>query len=156
LCDSNSNGADNDGVGAEADWRPLNDPDVAALAAASEEICDHALPEVQPPVGDEEVVQVGGVGCGGWMPPEYRICAEALKGRDATTVTRRNGEFYAQAFERVPDVVAENGRCRQGAFFHMQEWKKRWEDGQSHIDPAADYDTFKLDQNGIHRLIVPV
>ena len=47
--------------------------------------------------------------------------------------------------------------CVQVAFFHMQEWKKRWSDGtgQAHIEPAAGYDTFRLSQDGIHRLELP-
>ena len=40
-------------------------------------------------------------------------------------------------------------------FFHMQEWKKRWTDGHSHIDPTAMYDTFRLSQDGIHPLVLP-
>lgn len=148
LCDSKSTS------GAAADAL-ADEPDLRALAAASEDKCDHTLPEVHPATGEEEAVQVGGTGCGAWVPPEFRICAESLKGRTQTTVVRRNGEFYSQSFERVPSITAEGGRCRQGAFFHMQEWKKRWEDGLPHIDPAAAYDTFKLDQNGIHRLELP-
>ena len=33
--------------------------------------------------------------------------------------------------------------------------KKRWDDGASHIDPTAAYDTFRLSQDGIERLVLP-
>ena len=89
------------------------------------------------------------------MPPEYRVCAPDLKGRAHTTVIRRSGAFYAQSFEESPSVLAERGRCRQVAFFHMQEWKKRWAADGSYIDPAANYDTFVLSQEGIRPLALP-
>ena len=68
---------------------------------------------------------------------------------------RRSGSFYSQSFEESAAISASNGRCRQVAFFHMQEWKKRWQDGVSHIDPTAAYDTFRLSQDGIQRLELP-
>ena len=133
-------------------------PDVAALAAASELQCDESLPELQPPAnqsGEPQSVEVGMAGCGAWVPPEYRLCAESLKGKVRQTVVRRDGQFFAQTFEHAPRIVGAGGQCHQGAFFHMQEWKKRWEDGLSHIDPRAQFDTFRLDQSGIHRLVPP-
>ena len=48
-------------------------------------------------------------------------------------------------------AVLDNG-CKEGAFFHMQEWKKRWGDGATNIDPAARHDAFRLSQDGIHAL----
>ena len=65
------------------------------------------------------------------------------------------GAFFAQPHTLTPAVTAMRGRCVQGAFFHMQEWKKRWDDGARHIDPNAAYDTFRLDEDGIHRLALP-
>ena len=85
---------------------------------------------------------------------EYRLCAES-QGKVRQTVVRRDGQFFAQTFEHAPRIVGAGGQCHQGAFFHMQEWKKRWEDGLSHIDPRAQFDTFRLDQSGIHRLVPP-
>jgi len=64
----------------------------------------------------------------------------------------KEGKFYAQRF-RSTLAVLDNG-CRQGAFFHMQEWKKRWSDAGHNIDPAARFDTFRLSQDGIHALTV--
>ena len=45
----------------------------------------------------------------------------------------RDGAFWAQRFRSNLGVL-ENG-CRQGAFFHMQEWKKIWGYGTHGIDP---------------------
>ena len=93
--------------------------------------------------------------CGQWFPSEFRLCAEALKGRQGIDLLRRDGSFFAQKYALAPGVTAHGGRCVQGAFFHMQEWKKRWDDGHSHIDPAASYDNFRLSQDGIHKLELP-
>ena len=46
---------------------------------------------------------------------------------------QRDGKFYAQRF-RSTLAVLDNG-CRQGAFFHMQEWKKIWGYGTHGVDP---------------------
>jgi len=127
-------------------------PSVDALRTASTPACDHALPGVQRLVAEPERFSVDGEGCGGWVAPEYRVCATKLKGRANQALVLRGGEFYAQKFEELPVVSAEGGRCKQGAFFHMQEWKKRWGDGRGHIDPSAAHDAFKLAQDGIHRL----
>ena len=45
----------------------------------------------------------------------------------------KEGKFYAQRF-RSTLAVLDNG-CRQGAFFHMQEWKKIWGYGTHGVDP---------------------
>jgi hypothetical protein len=37
--------------------------------------------------------------------------------------------------------------------FHFQEWKKRWQDGRTHVDHAARYDNFRLTQDGIRPLL---
>ena len=108
---------------------PPAEPDLASLAAKSVHECDPALPGVQTPVGEPQPIETSAEGCGSWMPPEYRVCAPSLKGGAAPpppqplTVLRRNGAFVAQGFAEAPAVVAEGGRCRQVAFFHMQEWK---------------------------------
>jgi len=131
--------------------RPFT-PDLAALSAASAPACDPALPGVQTSVGEPRQVATSGDGCGAWMPAEYRVCAPDLRGVVRQTVLRRSGAFYAQAYEESPSMQAEGGRCRQVAFFHMQEWKKLWHDGRTHVDPNARYDTFRLSQDGIHAL----
>ena len=128
------------------------EPDVQTLIKASGQTCDQALPDVQTPLGEPELIEPSGEGCGAWFPAEYRICAEGLKGRSQLNLVRQDGHFYAQRHALAPAITAHDGRCVQGAFFHMQEWKKRWDDGESHVDPTASYDTFRLSQDGIHRL----
>ena len=88
------------------------------------------------------------------MPSEFRMCAAKLKGATRRNLQLSNGEFWSQGFEESPQLSMEGGRCRQGAFFHMQEWKKRWSDAGHNIDPAARFDTFRLSQDGIHALTV--
>mmetsp|Transcript_58410 Transcript_58410/g.115963 ORF Transcript_58410/g.115963 Transcript_58410/m.115963 type:complete len:380 (-) Transcript_58410:275-1414(-) len=131
---------------------PFQEPNLTALGTLSDLQCDQSLPGVQTALGEPVRVETSGEGCGSWMPSEFRVCASALKDSRQQTVLRRNGAFYSQAFEEAPSVSAERGRCRQVAFFHMQEWKKRWQDGQSHVDPRAAFDTFRLSQDGIERL----
>lgn len=66
-----------------------------------------------------------------------------------------DGSFYWQEYEEAATVSALGGRCTQGAFFHMQEWKKRWADGAKlNVDPSAHYhyDEFRISEDGIHRL----
>ena len=110
---------------------------------------------VQRLVGEAERFEVDHQGCGSWMPQEFRLCASPLKGRSHEIVLR-SGEFYSQPFVEDSAVSAAGGRCKQGAFFHMQEWKKRWADGGAgHIDPRAAYDTFRVSQDGIHALALP-
>jgi hypothetical protein len=82
-----------------------------------------------------------------------RVCAPALKGRTHRTVLCRSGVLSAHQYEEAPSVLAEGGRCRQVALFHMQEWKKRWQDGRTHVDHAARYDNFRLTQDGIRPLL---
>ena len=131
------------------------EPDLNTLLAASAPSCDHALPDVHHAVGEEEAVATTGEGCGAWVPPEFRMCAESLKGRTDLNLLRRDGKLYAQPFTAAPAIKTENGRCVQGAFFHMQEWKKRWEDGGRHIDQNAAFGAFRLSQDGIFPLALP-
>ena len=79
-------------------------------------------------------------GCGKWMPVEYRMCATNLpeppeRERDLVGFNTflKGGKFYAQRFRSTLPVL-DNG-CRQGAFFHMQEWKKIWGYGTHGVDP---------------------
>lgn len=99
---------------------PWAEPDLAALSAASGMACDAGLPGIQTSAGEPRQIETSGEGCGGWMPPEFRVCAADLKGRKQQTVLRRGGAFFAQSYEEAPSILAENGRCRQVAFFHMQ------------------------------------
>ena len=52
-----------------------------------------------------------------------------------------NGGFYSQRFAAAPGFVLPNG-CRQGAFFHFQEWKKAWSGhfggATTGIEPVGD------------------
>ena len=64
------------------------------------------------------------------MPVESRMCAPQLisQGTEVSASTSTyfvNGGFYSQRFAAAPGFVLPNG-CRQGAFFHFQEWKKAW------------------------------
>jgi len=129
------------------------EPNVATLSGASAPACDMALPGVQTGVGEPTPLETSGDGCGAWMPSEFRVCAPALKGRTHRTVLCRSGVLSAQQYEEAPSVLAEGGRCRQVALFHMQEWKKRWQDGRTHVDHAARYDNFRLTQDGIRPLL---
>ena len=131
----------------------LGEPDLAALAARSAHSCEPDLKGVQTAVGEPQPVATTADGCGAWMPPEFRVCAPELKGKPEQTILRRNGVFYTQGYQEDPRVHAEGGRCRQVAIFHMQEWKKLWADGKPHMDPTAEYDTFRLSQEGIRRLV---
>jgi hypothetical protein len=51
----------------------------------------------------------------------------------------------------VACAAAAHERSRRAAVA-PQEWKKRWDDGAQHVDPAAEYAAFRLDEDGIHRL----
>ena len=97
-------------------------------------------------------MEVGMAGCGAWVPPEYRLCAESLKGKVRQTVVRRDGQFFAQisSTRRGSSVRAGNAT---GAFFHSRV--KSVGKTDSHNDPRAQFDTFRLDQSGIHRLVPP-
>ena len=114
-----------------------------------------ALPGVQTARGEPRRFNVTQEGCGGWMPAEYRMCADELKGLgEPVDIEIEGGGFYAQRFSEAPALTALGGRCKQGAFFHMQEWKKRWGEGQANIDPAAALDTFRVAADGIHAVRV--
>ena len=97
--------------------RPVN---VASLLAASPPACDLALPGVQHAKGSRAAFKVNKEGCGGWMPQEFRMCASHLKGSTHRAVLIEDAKFFAQTVEEAPSVIADGGRCKQGALFHMQ------------------------------------
>mmetsp|Transcript_57675 Transcript_57675/g.132409 ORF Transcript_57675/g.132409 Transcript_57675/m.132409 type:complete len:601 (-) Transcript_57675:395-2197(-) len=132
--------------------REALEPSLAALRLASEPMCDLQLQGMQRPLGEATRFEVTHEGCGNWMPQEFRMCAEHLKGSQKHNLLLSEGMFFAQEYEEVGAIFADHGRCKQGAFFHMQEWKKRWDESGSNIDATAKYDTFKLSQDGIHAL----
>ena len=115
--------------------------DVNALRKLSTQPCSADLPGVQEPLGELlplEVTPDGG--CGKWMPYEYRMCALNLpeppeRERDSIGFNTyyKDGQFFAQRF-RATVPVLDNG-CKQGSFFHMQEWKKIWGYGSHGVDP---------------------
>ena len=85
---------------------------------------------VQELVGGFERLTMSTEGCGSWMPPEYRMCAtELLEGgaelSAATAIVYANDTLMVQRYRPNPHYALPNG-CRQGAFFHFQEWKKAW------------------------------
>ena len=57
------------------------------------------------------------------------MCATQIieAGQDVagSTNTFYNGTFWGQRVTFAPELLLPNG-CRQGAFFHFQEWKKAW------------------------------
>ena len=114
---------------------------VAELETHSQQPCSADLPGVQEALGEMLPLQVSADGgCGKWMPVEYRMCAANLpeppeRERDLVSfnIYLRDGKFYAQRFRSTLPVL-DNG-CRQGAFFHMQEWKKIWGYGTHGVDP---------------------
>jgi hypothetical protein len=99
--------------------------------------CQVAPPElpvqpnaVQRLVGGLEPISLAMEGCGQWMPPEYRMCARELleAGAEfaaATALVYANDTLFVQRYWPSPNYALANG-CRQGAFFHFQEWKKAW------------------------------
>lgn len=109
--------------------------ELALHAAAGR--CQVALPglpvqrnAVQELWGSPEPISLTTEGCGQWMPPEYRMCArELLDGGSydtpSTDLIYVNGTLMVQRFRSSSSFVLPNG-CRQGAFFHFQEWKKAW------------------------------
>jgi len=134
--------------------------DIDALRQASAPACDLELKGVQEAAGSREAFEVTQEGCGQWMPQEFRMCAPHLKakggprggGRHQSLIIE-DGRFFAQRVVEAPAMTADGGRCKQGAFFHMQEWKKRWGDANgAHIDPTAAYDAFHLSANGFAAL----
>ena len=85
---------------------------------------------VQVLVGGLDRISLTTEGCGQWMPAEYRMCAQELleAGAEfsaATALVYANDTLFMQRFRPSPDYALSNG-CRQGAFFHYQEWKKAW------------------------------
>lgn len=99
--------------------------------------CQVALPDlpVQPNAvqrlhGGLKPISLTTEGCGQWMPAEYRMCARELleAGAEvaaATALVYANDSLMVQRYTPSPNYALENG-CRQGAFFHFQEWKKAW------------------------------
>ena len=129
--------------------------DVHALAAASNQSCDAELPEVHIPRGEKVPLGLQGKDCATWVPREHRLCAEALSGQPPQIVSRRDGVFFAQRFEPIAALTVDRGRCQQGALFHAQDWKRRWD--ARHIDGGSSrgtFDTFRLDPGGIRRFAV--
>ena len=116
---------------------PWGAPDLKALLEASAPACDLDLSGVQHEMGEREGFDVTREGCGNWMPQEFRMCAKPLAGAEKTQVVVVDGSFYSQGYDEEKVVLADRGRCRQGAFFHMQEWKKRWGDGNANVDARA-------------------
>ena len=116
-------------------------PNIEELREHAQFQCDPELPGVQTPLGERLPLQVSADGgCGKWMPREYRMCALNLPEppeRERDTVGFNtilvDGKFYAQRFRSTLPVL--NSGCRQGAFFHMQEWKKMWGFGTRGVDP---------------------
>lgn len=133
--------------------RALDAAEVVAVAQATAPECGLELSGVQSPTGELARFDVSGSGCGGWMPPEYRMCANHLKGRPEHSLLLSNGDFYSQPTELAASAHALGGLCREGALFHMQEWKKRWaHDGTDNVDPHARFDAFYVSETGLHAL----
>ena len=115
--------------------------DVADLLKHYTQPCSADLPGVQEPLGEMLPLKVTpDGGCGKWMPVEYRMCALNLpeppeRERDTIGFNTylKDGKFYAQRFRSTLPML-DNG-CRQGAFLHMQEWKKIWGYGTHGVDP---------------------
>mmetsp|Transcript_12056 Transcript_12056/g.34709 ORF Transcript_12056/g.34709 Transcript_12056/m.34709 type:complete len:755 (-) Transcript_12056:286-2550(-) len=115
--------------------------DLNELHQHSQQECTSNLPGVQEPLGEMLPLQVSSEGgCGKWMPAEYRMCAMNLPeppDRERDTIGfntyLKDGQFYAQRFRSTLPIL-DNG-CKQGAFFHMQEWKKIWGYGTHGVDP---------------------
>ena len=130
-------------------WQCPRDASVEIGALARHSMsgrCSEQLPGVQTLVGEPRRVAVSGEGCGKWMPLEYRMCATELIADGAQeaagqAVTYFDGAFYAQRFQSAAGFVMANG-CRQGAFFHFQEWKKAWSGhfggATTGIEPVGD------------------
>lgn len=112
---------------------------VDELAKHSQQPCSASLPGVQEALGTRLPLRVSSEGCGKWMPVEYRMCAslpeppERERDTVSFSIELEGGQFYAQRF-RTTLRVLDNG-CRQGAFFHMQEWKKLWDFSSHGVDP---------------------
>ena len=140
---------------------PWGAPDLKALLEASAPACDLDLSGVQHEMGEREGFDVTRDGCGNWMPQEFRMCAKPLAGAEKTQVVVVDGSFYSQGYDEEKVVLADRGRCRQGAFFHMQEWKKIWGYGTHGVDPLEliftrdKPPTFTVTTEGISLLDLP-
>lgn len=133
--------------------RDLELPEIAELVKAIKPMCSDELHGVQTPIGEPQRVSISNTGCGGWMPPEYRMCAHSLKGSQNHALYLDDGVVYSQRVDSDTSVVSLGGICHEGAFFHMQEWKKRWaHDGASNVDPRARFDAFRISERGIHAI----
>ena len=102
---------------------------------------------VQKPVGGLEPISMATEGCGQWMPAEYRMCARELleAGAEfaaATALVYANDTLFVQRYRPSPEYALSNG-CRQGAFFHFQEWKKAWV-GPGGMGPLMGVETVGL------------
>lgn len=133
--------------------RQLETAEISQLLAATRPACGLTLRGVQSPVGQPERQLISGSGCGGWMPPEFRMCAPQLRDVGPHSLLLHDGQVFSQRVESDPAVHALGGACHEGAFFHMQEWKKRWaRDGAANVDPQARFDAFRISESGIHAL----
>ena len=69
------------------------------------------------------------------------LIADGAQEAAAQAVAYFDGNFYAQRFQSAAGFVMANG-CRQGAFFHFQEWKKAWSGhfggATTGIEPVGD------------------
>ena len=70
-----------------------------------------------------------------------KLIADGAQEAAGQAVTYFDGAFYAQRFQSAAGFVMANG-CRQGAFFHFQEWKKAWSGhfggATTGIEPVGD------------------
>jgi hypothetical protein len=133
--------------------RELAAPEINELLAATKPACGHALRGVQSPVGQPQRQPISGSGCGGWMPPEFRMCAPQLRDAGPHSLLLHDGEVFSQRVESDPVVTALRGACHEGAFFHMQEWKKKWaREGAANVDPEARVNAFRISESGIHAI----
>jgi hypothetical protein len=133
--------------------RELAASEIDEIVAVTRPACEHELRGVQSPVGQPQRQAISGSGCGGWMPPEFRMCAPQLRATGLHSLLIHDGEVFSQRVESDPAVHALGGICHEGAFFHMQEWKKRWaRDGAANVDPEARFDAFRISESGIHAI----
>ena len=115
--------------------------------------CQVGLPDtpvqanaVQRLSGGLEPISLATEGCGAWMPSEYRMCARELleaggEFAAATALVYANDTLFVQRYRPSPSYVLHNG-CRQGAFFHFQEWKKAWDGPGGFVENLGDAPRF--------------
>ena len=60
----------------------------------------------------------------------------------ATALVYANDTLFVQRYRPSPEYALSNG-CRQGAFFHFQEWKKAWV-GPGGMGPLMGVETVGL------------